>query len=59
LASKEAYRSPDLEELEARVRRLEQRSRGRTGTTQSFSSGLRSLEQRGLRRGEPPNKPLH
>jgi chromosome segregation ATPase len=58
VSSREPPPAPGLDELEARIRRLE-RSRSRTGTTQTFSSGLRALEQRGVRRGEPPNEPLH
>ena len=58
VSSREAPPAPELEELEARIRRLE-RSKAGTGTTQTFSSGLRSLEQRGVRRGGSPNEPLH
>ncbi|MBA3428930.1 MAG: hypothetical protein H0U07_10215, partial [Actinobacteria bacterium] len=52
VAAREAPQAPELEELEVRIRRLEQRSRGRTGTAQTFSSGLKALEQRGLRRSD-------
>ena len=58
LSSRETSPAPELGELEARIRRLE-RSQSSTGTTQTFSSGLRALEQRGVRRGESPNEPLH
>ena len=58
VSSREAPRQPELEELEARIRRLE-RSGSRTGATQTFSSGLRALEQRGVRRGDGRNEPLH
>jgi RND superfamily putative drug exporter len=59
VAAREAPRTPELEELESRIRRLEHRSKGRAGTAQSFSSGLRALEQRGVRRSDSPNEPLH
>ena len=40
LSSRETSPAPELGELEARIRRLE-RSQSSTGTTQTFSSGLR------------------
>ena len=51
--------SPDLEILEARIRRLEQTGRGRAAEAQTFSSGLRALQARGLRGNRDPDEPLH
>ena len=56
VALQEGPRTPELEALEARVRRLEQSPRGRAASTRTFSDGLRALERRGLRE---PNEPLH
>jgi hypothetical protein len=49
---------PGIDELEARIRRLEQGSRRRGASAQTFSDGLRSLEQRGLGPATP-DEPLH
>ena len=51
--------SPDLELLEARIRRLEQGGRTRPEEAQTFSAGLRALQQRGLRGNHDPDEPLH
>ena len=52
--------SPDLELLEARIRRLEQGGRSRPDeAAQTFSAGLRALQQRGLRGNHEPDEPLH
>ena len=52
--------SPDLELLEARIRRLEQGGRSRPDEeAQTFSAGLRALQQRGLRGNHEPDEPLH
>jgi hypothetical protein len=60
LAAKEAPpASPDLEILEARIRRLEQGGRLRTEEAQTFSAGLRALRERGLRSNREPDEPLH
>ncbi len=52
-------KSPDLEVLEARIRRLEQGGRVRTEEAQTFGAGLRALQQRGLRGNREPDEPLH
>ena len=52
-------RSPDLEVLEARIRRLEQGGQGRTKEAQTFGAGLRALQERGLRGDRGPDEPLH
>ena len=49
----------DLEALEARIRRLEQGTRDPEPEPQTFSSGLRALQERGLRSSRPPDEPLH
>ena len=49
----------DLEALETRIRRLEQRGRPRDQEPQTFSAGLRALQERGLRTGRSPDEPLH
>ena len=56
LAAKEPPASSDLEGLEARIRRLEQGGRKREAEPQTFSAGLRALQERGLRpkQGEQP-----
>ena len=60
LAAKEAPPpSPDLELLEARIRRLEQGGQTRAAEAQTFSSGLRALQARGLRGNRGPDEPLH
>ena len=61
LAAKEAPPpSPDLEILEARIRRLEQSGRApRAEEAQTFSAGLRALQHRGLRGNREPDEPLH
>ena len=60
LGAKEAPpKSPDLEVLEARIRRLEQSGRVRTEEAQTFGAGLRALQQRGLRGNRGPDEPLH
>jgi ribonuclease Y len=48
--------SVEIEALEARLRRLEE-STARRGT--SFSAGVRSLQQRGVRPRKEPDAPLH
>ena len=58
-ASEAAAPSPELEFLEARIRRLEQGSRPRPDEAQTFSAGLRALQQRGLRSNHDPDEPLH
>ena len=52
-------RSPDLEVLEARIRRLEQSGHVRTKDAQTFGAGLRALQERGLRGDRGPDEPLH
>jgi DNA repair exonuclease SbcCD ATPase subunit len=52
-------KAPDLEVLEARIRRLEQGGRIGREEAQTFSSGLRALQDRGLRGNRGPNEPLH
>ena len=42
-------RAPELEALEARIRRLEQGGRKPSREPQTFSAGLRALQERGLR----------
>ncbi len=59
LAVSEAPPAPGLDALEARIRRLEQGGRKREPETQTFSAGLRALQERGLRSGQPPEEPLH
>lgn len=60
LAAREAPPpSPDLELLEARIRRLEQGGQTRAAEAQTFSSGLRALQARGLRGNRDPDEPLH
>ena len=52
----------DLEELELRIRRLEERSRNRAApSTQTFSEGLRQLQERSRERAgrEGPRERLH
>ena len=49
LADREPQQTPELEALEARIRRLEQGGRKRGEPTQTFSAGLRALQDRGLR----------
>ena len=60
LESQQAQPAPELEALEARIRRLEQGGRRKDESTQTFRAGLRALEHRGLR---PPSdtrkEPLH
>ena len=56
LQAKEAP-DPGFEALEARIRRLEQRGHTTSEATQTFSAGLRALQQRGLR--GTPDEPLH
>lgn len=52
---------PDIEALEARIRRLEQGggTSSLTEEPQTFSAGLRALQERGLRGGREPDPPLH
>ena len=50
--------TPELDALEARIRRLEQGGRKRGPEPQTFSAGLRALEERGLR-GPDREGPLH
>ena len=60
LATKETPpSSPDLEVLEARIRRLEQSGHVRTKEAQTFGAGLRALQERGLRGDRGPDEPLH
>jgi len=50
----------DIDALEARIRRLEQGKSQTRGTEQpTFSSGLRALQERGLRGRPEPDEPLH
>ena len=60
LAEQEAP-PPALDELEARIRRLEQGgATGRTGSsTQTFSAGLQQLQQRSRRPPEDNGDALH
>ena len=59
LAAKEAPPpAPDLG-FEARIRRLEQGGQTRAEEAQTFSSGLRALQARGLRGNRSPDEPLH
>ena len=58
-AKEEPPTSPDLEILEARIRRLEQGGRPRSEEAQTFSAGLRALQDRGLRSNREPDEPLH
>jgi chromosome segregation ATPase len=58
LAAKEAP-PVGLDVLEARIRRLEQGGRRREREPQTFSAGLRTLQERGLRGGPTPDEPLH
>jgi chromosome segregation ATPase len=58
LAAKETPASSDLERLEARIRRLEQGGRKREAEPQTFSVGLRALQERGLR-PKQGDQPLH
>ena len=58
LAAKEAP-PVGLDVLEARIRRLEQGGRRREREPQTFSAGLRTLQERGLRSGRTPDEPLH
>ena len=59
VAAKESPATPDLEALEARIRRLEQGGRKPSAEPQTFSAGLRALQERGLRSGRSPDEPLH
>jgi chromosome segregation ATPase len=59
LAAKESPAGADLEALETRIRRLEQGGRHREEEPQTFSAGLRALQERGLRTGRSPEEPLH
>lgn len=58
LAAKEAP-PVGLDVLEARIRRLEQGGRRREREPQTFSAGLRGLQERGLRGGQTSEEPLH
>jgi hypothetical protein len=49
----------DLGALEARIRRLEQGGRKREAEPQTFSSGLRALQERSLRGGQPRDQSLY
>ena len=51
VAEQESPATPELEALEARIRRLEQSGRKHEGEPQTFSAGLRALQERGLRAG--------
>ena len=59
LAAKEGPPAGNLDALEARIRRLEQSGRKREAEPQTFSAGLRALQERGLRGGRSPDEPLH
>ena len=59
VASEKPAASPDIELLEARIRRLEQGGRARRDQAQTFSAGLRALQERGLRSNHDPDEPLH
>ena len=56
---KESPATPELEALDARIRRLEQGGRKPEPEPQTFSAGLRALQERGLRAGRSPDEPLH
>lgn len=58
LSAKEVSSGVDLEALESRIRRLEG-SRTREREPQTFSAGLRALQERGLRATRSPDEPLH
>lgn len=51
--------APEIAALDARIRRLEQGGRPRAPEPQTFSAGLRALQERGLRGNRPPEEPLH
>ena len=59
LAAKEEPPAGNLDALEARIRRLEQGGRKREAEPQTFSAGLRALQERGLRGGQTSDEPLH
>ena len=59
LATKEGPPAGDLDALEARIRRLEQGGRKREAEPQTFSAGLRALQERGLRGNQASDEPLH
>ena len=59
VAEKESPATPDLDALEARIRRLEQGGRKHEAEPQTFSAGLRALQERGLRTSRSPDEPLH
>jgi hypothetical protein len=58
VAAAESSAGTDLAELEARIRRLEGSSPHEV-EAQTFSAGLRALQERGLRSGRMPDEPLH
>jgi len=58
VAAAEAPPTPELEALEARIRRLEQGGKRPEAEPQTFSAGLRALQERGLR-GPAKDEPLH
>ena len=59
LATKEGPPAGNLDALEARIRRLEQGGRKREAEPQTFSAGLRALQERGLRGNQASDEPLH
>ncbi|MCP9487105.1 MAG: hypothetical protein MSC30_14745 [Gaiellaceae bacterium MAG52_C11] len=60
VVARETPPTPELDALETRIRRLEQSGRGRRETTQTFSAGLRALQDRGVRAPvDDRNEPLH
>ena len=58
LAARRPAPPAELEALEARIRRLEHGPRSHGSTTQTFSGGLKALQERGLRR-PAGDEPLH
>ena len=59
VAAKESPARPELDELESRIRRLEQGARKHEPEPQTFSAGLRALQERSLRNSQAPEEPLH
>lgn len=58
VAAADSPTGTDLEALEARIRRLERQGLV-AEEPQTFSAGLRALQERGLRTGPIPDEPLH
>lgn len=59
LIARETPPTAELDALEARIRRLEQSGRGRRETTQTFSAGMRALQDRGQRAPAERSGTLH